>query len=44
MIKEEEIYRACTSDKERGFRMLLAAYQEPIYFFIRRMIWIKLKF
>ena len=38
MIKEEEIYRACTSDKERGFRMLLSAYQEPIYFFIRRMV------
>jgi len=38
MTKEEEIYQACISDKERGFRMLLSAYQEPIYFFIRRMI------
>lgn len=38
MIKEEEIYNACTSDKERGFKMLLSAYQESIYFFIRRMV------
>lgn len=38
MTNEEEIYKTCLSDKERGFRMLLSAFQKSIYNFIRRMV------
>lgn len=38
MINDEEIYGLYQKNKEQGFRMLMNAYQEPLYFFIRRMV------
>jgi len=38
MINEEEIYGLYQKNKEQGFRMLMNAYQESLYFFIRRMV------
>jgi len=38
MVNEEEIYKTYHGDEERGFKLLLSAYQEPIYYFIRRMV------
>jgi len=38
MTKDETIYRMIKSDREGGFRILLDAYQKPVYYFIRRMV------
>lgn len=38
MTKDEKIYKACQSAEDDGFKMLLDAYQEQIYYFIRRMV------
>lgn len=38
MVNEEEIYKTYHGDEDRGFKLLLSAYQEPIYYFIRRMV------
>ena len=38
MTKDETIYRIIKSDREGGFRILLDAYQKPVYYFIRRMV------
>ena len=37
MINEDKIRKACSSDRERGFRLLVYSFQEPIYNYIRRM-------
>lgn len=38
MINEDQIRKACTSNRERGFKMLMDAFQEPIYNYIRRLV------
>lgn len=38
MINEDKIREVCTSDLERGFRMLVDSFQEPIYWNIRRLV------
>lgn len=38
MINENKIREACTSNRERGFKMLMDAFQEPIYNYIRRLV------
>lgn len=38
MINENKIREACASDRERGFKMLMDAFQEPIYNYIRRLV------
>lgn len=38
MINEEQIRKACASDRERGFKMLMDAFQMPIYHYIRRLV------
>lgn len=38
MINENKIRKACASDRERGFKMLMDAFQEPIYNYIRRLV------
>lgn len=38
MINENKIREACASDLERGFRMLVESFQEPIYWHIRRLV------
>ena len=38
MINEDKIRKACSSDRERGFRLLVDSFQEPIYNYIRRMV------
>lgn len=38
MIKDDEIIKTWQADKECGFRMLMNAYQEAVYSFIRRMV------
>lgn len=38
MIDEKKIYEACVSHKERGFQMLMDAFQVPIYHYIRRLV------
>ncbi|MDR0938689.1 MAG: RNA polymerase sigma factor [Mediterranea sp.] len=38
MINEKQIREACATDIERGFRMLMDAFQEPIYNYIRRLV------
>ena len=37
-IKEENIREACANDPEKGFRMVVEAYQQQIYWHIRRMV------
>ena len=34
MINEDKIRKACSSDRERGFRLLVDSFQEPIYNYI----------
>lgn len=38
MINENKIKEACASDRERGFKMLMDNFQEPIYNYIRRLV------
>ncbi|MEG0463179.1 MULTISPECIES: RNA polymerase sigma factor [Bacteroides] len=38
MINEDEIRKACASNRERGFKLLMNKFQEPIYQYIRRMV------
>lgn len=38
MNHEDKIRETCRTDAERGFRMLMENYQEPIYWHIRRMV------
>ena len=38
MINETKIREACASNRERGFKMLMDAFQEPIYNYIRRLV------
>ena len=38
MINENKIREACASNRERGFKMLMASFQVPIYNYIRRMV------
>lgn len=38
MTDEDKIYDACMDNKNRGFRMLMDAYQKSVYFFVRRMV------
>ena len=38
MINENKIREACSSDRERGFKMLMNSFQVPIYNYIRRLV------
>lgn len=38
MVNEELIRKTCASNRERGFKMLMDAYQKPIYNYIRRLV------
>lgn len=38
MINEDQIRKACVSNRERGFKMLMDAFQEPIYNYVRRLV------
>lgn len=38
MINENKIREACASNCERGFKMLMDAFQIPIYNYIRRLV------
>lgn len=38
MINEIKIREACSSNRERGFKILMDAFQEPIYHYIRRLV------
>lgn len=38
MVNENIICETCRTDSESGFRMLLEAFQEPMYWHIRRMV------
>lgn len=38
MINENKIREVCSSNRERGFKMLMDAFQEPIYNYIRRLV------
>ena len=38
MINENKIREVCASDPDRGFRMLVDSFQEPIYWHIRRLV------
>ncbi|MDR0891274.1 MAG: RNA polymerase sigma factor [Mediterranea sp.] len=38
MVNEEQIRNACAANIERGFKMLMDAFQEPIYNYIRRVV------
>ena len=38
MINENKIREACASNRERGFKMLIDVFQEPIYNYIRRLV------
>ncbi len=38
MIDEHKIREICSSDPEKGFRILMENFQEPIYYYIRRMV------
>lgn len=38
MMNENEIRETCMTNPEQGFRMLMAEFQQPIYWHIRRMV------
>lgn len=38
MINENKIREVCASNPERGFKMLMDAFQEPMYNYIRRLV------
>jgi RNA polymerase sigma-70 factor (ECF subfamily) len=38
MAKELDIKKAFDENKERGFKLLMDKYKEPVYFYIRRMV------
>ena len=38
MINENKIREFCDSNSERGFKMLMDAFQKPIYNYIRRLV------
>ncbi len=38
MIKEDKIREACEISREKGFKLLMDAFQRPIYYYIRRMV------
>ncbi|WP_320908300.1 RNA polymerase sigma factor [Bacteroides nordii] len=38
MINENKIRETCASNPEKGFRMLVDSFQEPIYWHIRRLV------
>ncbi len=38
MINENKIREVCASNSERGFKMLMDAFQKPIYNYIRRLV------
>nr|WP_302831770.1 sigma-70 family RNA polymerase sigma factor [uncultured Bacteroides sp.] len=38
MINEDKIRQAYISNRERGFKMLMDCFQEPIYHYIRRLV------
>jgi len=38
MINEDKIREACASSLERGFKLLMDSFQQPIYWHIRRLV------
>lgn len=38
MINEKKIREVCASNQERGFQLLMDAFQKPIYHYIRRLV------
>lgn len=38
MINEDKIREACAKNSDKGFRMLMEAFQQPVYWHIRRMV------
>ncbi|WP_294629290.1 RNA polymerase sigma factor [uncultured Bacteroides sp.] len=38
MINENKIRAVCASNREQGFKMLMDAFQAPIYHYIRRLV------
>lgn len=38
MINENKIREACASNQERGFKLLMDNFQQPIYWHIRRLV------
>lgn len=38
MINEDKIREACAKNPDKGFRMLMEAFQQPVYWHIRRMV------
>ena len=38
MINENKIREVCSSNRERGFKMLMDSFQVPIYNYIRRLV------
>lgn len=38
MINENKIREACTSNRDRGFKLLMDNFQEPLYYYIRRIV------
>lgn len=38
MINENKIREACASNRDKGFKLLMDNFQEPIYYYIRRIV------
>lgn len=38
MINDDQIREVCTFDPERGFKMLMDRFQQPVYWHIRRLV------
>lgn len=38
MINEKKIRETCASNRDRGFKLLMDSFQEPIYYYIRRIV------
>ena len=38
MINEDILRETCASNPDKGFRMLMESFQQPVYWHIRRMV------
>ena len=38
MINENKIRELCATDMKRGFKLLMDSFQEPIYYYVRRLL------
>ena len=38
MVNEQKILQIYSDDPQRGFKLLMDCYQEPVYYYVRRQL------